>query len=68
MENIVRTTLDKALAVGAREGQTGPARRNDDNTINYHLAMLEGENAHIYSLLTQSIINEYNNDNKNNNG
>ncbi len=68
MENIVRTTLDKALAVGAREGQTGPARRNDDNTINYHLAMLEGENAHIYSLLTQSIINEYNNDDKNNNG
>ena len=40
------------------EAQTGPAKRNDEETINSHLAFLTDENQkNIYKILTQSIQN-----------
>ncbi|MBR5435592.1 MAG: DUF2520 domain-containing protein [Muribaculaceae bacterium] len=59
MENIVKTTFDKAISVGPHNGQTGPARRVDHSTISRHASMLDGLDAKIYDILTSSIINEY---------
>jgi len=40
------------------DSQTGPAKRNDEETIESHLALLNNENQkNIYKILTQSIQN-----------
>lgn len=56
-------TAQKALEVDPREGQTGPARRNDQGTIEKHLKLLEDKPqiAEIYQLMTNYIINTYHN-------
>jgi predicted short-subunit dehydrogenase-like oxidoreductase (DUF2520 family) len=57
LKPLVEETTGKAFAAGPENTQTGPAIRNDDNTIERHLAILS-ENPHlekIYRDLSDSI-------------
>jgi predicted short-subunit dehydrogenase-like oxidoreductase (DUF2520 family) len=59
---LVRETIAKASDIGPENSQTGPAVRNDMNTINKHLDLLSfsPELKSLYSELTNSIIKHYN--------
>lgn len=58
LKPLIQETADKIMQLSPNEAQTGPAIRNDFNTINAHLAFLSDENQkNIYKLLTQSIQN-----------
>lgn len=61
LEPLVRETINKAFAMNPENSLTGPARRNDKETISKHLMMLENkpEEKKIYELLTNYIINKY---------
>ena len=58
---LINETISKALDVGPVQAQTGPALRNDLNTIKKHMELLSfsPELQKIYSDITQSIINHY---------
>lgn len=56
---LLRETLDKALLMNPRDGQTGPARRGDTALIQTHAAMLPDNLREIYTLLSDSIIKEF---------
>lgn len=55
---LIRETAAKIGEMPPLDAQTGPAKRNDETTINRHLEMLkEHPNAHVvYELLTEQII------------
>lgn len=54
---LIQETANKVLTLSPEEAQTGPAKRNDTQTINSHLTFLSDENQkEIYKLLTKSII------------
>lgn len=53
-------TLGKLNDISPFDGQTGPARRGDFSTINKHLAMLSGDRAEVYRLLSDKIFELYN--------
>ncbi|MCU0461167.1 MAG: DUF2520 domain-containing protein [Bacteroidales bacterium] len=61
-EPLIRETIAKALESGPEKSQTGPAIRNDHNTIEMHLELLSfsPELQKIYKELTDSIIKHYN--------
>lgn len=53
---LIQETADKIKTLSPLEAQTGPAKRNDQKTIEKHLSFLDDENKKtIYRLLTQSI-------------
>lgn len=53
---LIQETADKIKTLTPLEAQTGPAKRNDQKTIEKHLSFLDDENKKaIYQLLTQSI-------------
>lgn len=53
---LIQETADKIKTLSPLEAQTGPAKRNDQKTIEKHLCFLDDENKKtIYQLLTQSI-------------
>jgi predicted short-subunit dehydrogenase-like oxidoreductase (DUF2520 family) len=55
---LIQETADKIKTLSPLQAQTGPAKRNDQKTIEKHLSFLEDENKkRIYQLLTQSIQN-----------
>ncbi|MEI7596691.1 MAG: DUF2520 domain-containing protein [Bacteroidota bacterium] len=58
---LIMETAQKAQLFSPSKVQTGPAKRGDFNTINAHNSMLSAskEDAKVYSLLTQQIINFY---------
>lgn len=60
---LTRETISKALDYGPENSQTGPAMRNDQNTIEKHLELLSfsPELQGIYKDMTQSIIEYYKN-------
>ncbi len=58
---LLQATLDKSLAVGPVKAQTGPASRGDLNVVNSHLSTLSGDNEKIYRLISDSIMNSYQN-------
>lgn len=61
---LIMATIDKAMEISPEKGQTGPARRGDKTVMAQHEAMLCGESAEIYRMLSDSIFNHYhNNDN-----
>jgi predicted short-subunit dehydrogenase-like oxidoreductase (DUF2520 family) len=66
MAPLINETISKALDSGPENSQTGPAIRNDQNTIEKHLELLSysPELQEIYRDLTQSIIDYYNNKDK----
>lgn len=57
LEPLVRETISKAIDIGPENSQTGPAVRNDQNTIEKHLELLsfEPELQMIYNEMTRSI-------------
>ncbi|NQZ43322.1 MAG: DUF2520 domain-containing protein [Flavobacteriaceae bacterium] len=57
---LVQETVCKALEIGPRAAQTGPARRADSVTMETHLNQLqEPEHQKIYRILSESIKQEY---------
>jgi predicted short-subunit dehydrogenase-like oxidoreductase (DUF2520 family) len=58
---LIRETVSKAIESGPENSQTGPAVRNDRNTIEKHMELLSfsPELQKIYRGLTESIINYY---------
>lgn len=54
---LMRETIEKAIAIGPSRAQTGPASRNDRNTIEKHLKLLDEnpEYKEIYEVLTREI-------------
>jgi predicted short-subunit dehydrogenase-like oxidoreductase (DUF2520 family) len=60
-EPLIRETIAKALENGPDKSQTGPAVRNDHNTIEMHLELLSfsPELQKIYREMTDSIIKHY---------
>ncbi len=59
-EPLVKATLDKAVKISPKEGQTGPARRGDKNIITKHLESLDNEQAELYAILSEKIMKQYN--------
>lgn len=57
LKPLVEETISKAFAAGPELSQTGPAVRNDENTINKHLAILSEQPllAKIYRDISESI-------------
>jgi predicted short-subunit dehydrogenase-like oxidoreductase (DUF2520 family) len=58
LKPLIQETAEKITQLSPNEAQTGPAIRNDIETINAHLSFLSDENQkNIYNILTQSIQN-----------
>jgi predicted short-subunit dehydrogenase-like oxidoreductase (DUF2520 family) len=58
LKPLIQETAEKITQLSPNEVQTGPAIRNDIETINAHLSFLSDENQkNIYNILTQSIQN-----------
>lgn len=57
LKPLILETANKIITLSPIDAQTGPAKRNDTQTINAHLNLLSDENQkEIYKLLTKSII------------
>ncbi len=64
LEQLIKKTLENAIGQNPKEIQTGPARRNDTETIAKHLTILKSiseKYADIYKVLSDSIISLYKN-------
>jgi hypothetical protein len=59
---ILNETFSKIQELGAKNSQTGPARRMDLSVIAEHEHLLTGTSLELYKLLTKSIIETYKND------
>ena len=58
LKPLIKETAEKIMQLSPNEAQTGPAIRNDIETVNAHLSFLSDENQkNIYKILTQSIQN-----------
>lgn len=57
---LLEETIAKLKTLGPYASQTGPAKRNDEETIDRHLGMLNATQQEIYKLLSQSINDTYN--------
>lgn len=58
LKPLIVETVSKVMTLSPKDAQTGPAKRNDLQTIKAHLDFLSNENhATIYKILTQSIQN-----------
>lgn len=58
---LLNETVSKVQTQHAFDCQTGPARRKDFNTIEKHLSLLPETLKPVYSVLTQSILKRYSN-------
>ena len=56
VEPLVRATLDKAVAIGPRAAQTGPAMRCDAEVMRQHIDRLDPDKARIYRELSNEIM------------
>ncbi len=58
LKPLINETIDKALKMGPKDSQTGPAMREDYTTIEKHLELLSEQEEYqkIYRILSQSII------------
>lgn len=58
LKPLILETANKVMSLTPKAAQTGPAKRNDQQTITTHLDFLSNENHNtIYKILTQSIQN-----------
>ena len=55
LESLIQETSKKIQVLSPLEAQTGPAKRNDTETIQNHLALLNKAQQEIYLKLTESI-------------
>lgn len=62
LQPLIKETISKALEAGPVESQTGPAVRNDLNTIEKHLELLSfsPELKNLYKEISESLMNYYN--------
>lgn len=58
-EALIKETFRKILNGAKDEDQTGPARRNDLETIQKHLSLLDPEKRSVYEALTNSILHKF---------
>jgi predicted short-subunit dehydrogenase-like oxidoreductase (DUF2520 family) len=54
---LIEETAKKITSVSPKDAQTGPAKRNDQQTIKNHLEQLNSQQQEIYKLITKSIQN-----------
>lgn len=59
LQPLISGTFEKLEHLAPMKAQTGPARRNDTQTISEHLGLLSGERQKIYEIITDSIIKTY---------
>ena len=59
LQPLIQETAKKILDLAPYDAQTGPARRNDSETIERHLQHIPENYKEIYSLITKSISNTY---------
>ena len=59
LKPLIQETVSKALELGPENAQTGPAKRNDLNTIESQMKQLNPELKQIYLDLTNSILENY---------
>lgn len=61
LKPLIVETINKSLALGPQQAQTGPARRCDLEVLDKHLKALESHKSYadIYKLITQSILDTY---------
>ena len=52
---LIKETANKITEISPAEAQTGPGKRNDEQTIKNHLEQLNSQQQEIYSLITKSI-------------
>lgn len=58
LKPLIAETANKIRLLSPKDAQTGPAKRNDTETIEAHLEFLKDNDLrNLYSILTQSIIN-----------
>lgn len=58
LKPLILETANKVMSLSPKDAQTGPAKRNDSETIEAHLDFISNENyTTIYKILTQSIQN-----------
>ena len=64
LKPLIVETINKSLALGPQQAQTGPARRGDLEVLDKHLKALETHKSYadIYKLITQSILDTYPNE------
>ena len=62
LENIVLSTFKKAFDIGPEYGQTGPAVRQDYETLEKHIKLLKGDRElqKLYKLISEHIIKTHN--------
>ena len=53
---LIEETFKKAIEIGPLNAQTGPAKRNDQNTIEKHLEIINSKYKSLYKDLTNSIL------------
>ncbi len=58
-EALIKETFRKVLNGAKDIDQTGPARRNDVESIEKHLSLLNSEDKKVYEILTNSILNKF---------
>lgn len=56
---LLEETMRKALSMRPSEGQTGPARRGDRGVIEKHKSLLKPDEAQLYEILSQHIMDYY---------
>lgn len=57
---LLKETISKAMELGPKNAQTGPAKRNDIKVINEHLKLLENDEVrNLYQFFSQAIIKKY---------
>jgi predicted short-subunit dehydrogenase-like oxidoreductase (DUF2520 family) len=59
LKPLIVETAKKIKTISPVKAQTGPAIRNDVNTIKKHIKMLSKEQQNIYKLMTESIYKKY---------
>ncbi len=59
---LLEETMRKAMTMRPAEGQTGPARRGDRGVIEKHKSLLTSDEAGLYEILSQHIIDYYEQD------
>ena len=57
--DLIQETFEKLKLLNPKESQTGPARRNDLETIQKHLDQLDSPEKEIYIQITNSILKTY---------
>lgn len=63
LQPLIQETVDKLSSISPYEAQTGPARRNDQQTIDRHLTLITNEELkQLYIQFTKSIQTTYNHD------